>query len=313
MTIFLKAKSYMSGYALAFPSDARQKLDRELDGLVGPVSTVRLQFLRTSKVAWLFPIKKGVPLRKVSYNVDGNKTKAISYDPANPGNKQTEFYSYDAAGRKIEWLVRQGVITRKTVYRYDDKAGKLEALEQVTERKHTIATRNYVSIFDNQGNQIEACCSDNSGAIAKAFYRYKSDEKGNVRIIETYNDDGFLYHKIVCSYDLSGRLNMKSLYGPGDILYERRVFAYGVDGTTEEKLTYDDTSLVRKIVYRYDNKENLIEVAGYDANSSILGSTANEFQYDEIGNWIEKRSQSWNLKTGKYDSERIEYRVIHYR
>lgn len=303
----------MSNYALAFPLDARQKPDREQDGLLGPVSTVRLKSLRISKVAWLFSIKKWVPLREVSYNVDGNKTKAISYDPANPGNKQTEFYSYDAAGRKIEWLVRQGVIIRRTVYRYDDKAGRLEALEQVTEGKHTIVTRNYVSIFDNQGNQIEACCSDNSGAIAKAFYCYKSDEKGRVSIIETYNDDGFLYHKIVHTYDLSGKLNMTSLYGPGGILYERRVFAYGVDGTTEEKLTYTDASLVRKIVYRYDNKQNLIEVAGYDPNSSILGSTSNAFQYDEIGNWIQKRSQSLNLKTGKYDSERIEYRVINYR
>jgi len=222
-------------------------------------------------------------------------------------------YSYDAAGRKIEWLVRQGVIIRKTVYRYDDKAGRLEALEQVTEGKNAIATRKYVSIFDNQGNQIESCCSDSSGAIAKAFYRYKSDEKGKVSIIETYNDDGFLYHKIVHTYDLSGKLSMTSLYGPSDLLYERSVFAYGVDGTTEEKLTYSDASLVRKIVYRYDNTENLIEVAGYDANSSKLGSTSNEFQYDEIGNWIEKRSQSWNLKTVKYDSERIECRVIHYR
>jgi YD repeat-containing protein len=300
-------------YALAFPSDARQKPDRELDGLLGPVSTVRLKSLRISKVGRLFPIKKRVPLRKDFYNVDGNKTKAISYDPANTGNKQTESYSYDAAGRKIEWLVRQGVIIRKTVYRYDDKAGRLEVFEQVTEGKHTIVTRKYVSIFDNQGNQIESCCNDSSGAIAKAFYRYKSDEKGKVSVIETYNGDGFLYHKIVYTYDSNGKLNIESLYGPGDYLYERRVFGNGVDGTTEEKFTYDDTSLVRKIVNRYDNKENLIEVTGYDTNLSILGSTTNTFQYDVMGNWTEKRSQSWNAKTGEYDSERIEYRAIQYR
>jgi YD repeat-containing protein len=303
----------MSSYALAFPFDAPQQPDREQDGLVGPVSTVVLKFLRNSKVAWLFPLKKWVTLGMVSYNLDGNKTKAISYDPANPANKQSEFFSYDAAGRKIEWLVQQGMITRKTVYRYDDKAGRVDALEQVTEGKQTIATRNYISIFDNQGKQIESSYSDNSGAIAKAFYRYKSDDKGRVSIIETYNDDGFLYHKIVYSYDLIGRLNVKSLYGPGEMLYERRVFAYGGEGTTEEKLTYSDAGLVRKVVYRYDNRENLIEVTGYDANSSKLGSTSNEFQYDEIGNWIEKRSQNWNLETATYDSERIECRVIHYR
>jgi YD repeat-containing protein len=309
----LKVKKFMSRYALALPSDAQQKSDREQDGLIGNVKTVWLKSLHASRVAWLFPIERSIPLRMTSYNVKGNKIKVVSYDPANPSNKQTELYSYDAAGRKIEWIVRQGAIIRKTVYRYDDEKNKIEALEQVIDDKNNIVTRNYVSIFDSQGNQIEAGCSDDSGAKVKAFYRYEFDDKGKVRVIETYNEDGFLYHKVVCSYDAGGQLEEKSFYGSNGTMYERMIFTYGADGRTEEKLTYKDDGLLdRRIIYHYDNKENLTEVAGYNANPSLLGRTSHAFHYDDVGNWIKKISQSWNVETAKPISQWTEHRIIYY-
>jgi hypothetical protein len=97
-----RATKSVSSFALACPSIAQNNVDREQEGFVGPVREVRLKCLRSFKVAWLVSIERKIPLRMISFNAIGNKTKVVSYDPANAGNDQTEVYRYDSGGRKIE-------------------------------------------------------------------------------------------------------------------------------------------------------------------------------------------------------------------
>ncbi len=303
-----KATMSVSSYALACPSTPQNKVDREQEGLLGPVREVWLRRLRSVKMAWLFPIERRMPLRLTSFNERGNKTEVVSYEPAH--QKVTETYKYDLSGRKIERSIKQGSILTKTLYYYDAEAGRIESIEKVTDGKHSV-TRRYASIFDKKGNQVKAIYSDDSIAEISASYRYEFDDEGRLATIETYDSNETVNHKIVCSYDLSGRLSQKSWYGLTKGEYERRVFAYGPNGRTEQRLTFDRTaSLERQIVYRYDERNNLVEVAGYDSHRSLVGRTSHTLQFDDVGNWIQRVSQTGDPR--KPTAEWVEFQVITY-
>jgi hypothetical protein len=141
------------------------------------------------------------------------------------------------------------------------------------------------------------------------------DDQGRVGLIETYDGGGLVYHRILYTYDSTGRLSMKCFYGPGRSVYDKRIFAYGVDGRTEERLFYkdkDEACLDRRILYRYDEKDNLVDLTAYDSNSSPIGRTSHALRYDSAGNWIQRVSQTCDVTTGKPTAEWIEYQVITY-
>lgn len=101
--------------------------------------------------------------------------------------------------------------------------------------------------------------------------------------------------------------------GPGGHEYARKTFNYGPNGWTEEKMTLDVASgLEHKIAYRYDARNNLVDAAGYDSNASLVGRTSHALQYDNVGNWIQRVSHTWDIHTGKPDSEWIDYQTIDY-
>lgn len=248
----------------------------------------------------------------VSYDAAGHRAQIINYDIDKTENNQAEVYSYDASGRRIESIIRHGPTITKKIYRYHDAENKIETCEEVITGERTI-NRKYISVFDNEGHQIEASYSDDSGIEISAFYRYAYNDKARVTTIETFNGTGSLYHRIAFDYDASGRLTKKACYGPNNTIYEQRVFDYGLVEKKEERLIYkDDSKLARKVIYRYDKKGNLIEVAGYDSNGSALGRTSHSFRFDDTGNWIKKITQSWNVKIGQPTAQWVEYQRITY-
>ncbi len=300
-------------YALAYPSEARKKPDREQDGLIGPVRAVVLESLRAWKFAWLFPGKKKVQLCSTFYNAEGNKSKVIKRDHNNPKRRWVEIYCYDTTGRKAKETIDEGSTITTRSFCYLDEENKIEILEQVIDRKH-IVTRKYISTFDSQGNQVEASYSEGTTyPELKAFFRYEYNDTGLVNTIKTYDSAGFLYHRTVYSYDPGGRIKMKAAYRHDGILYDRRIFAYASHERTEERLIYkEDTSLDHRIVYHYDDRDNPIDIAAYDATSTLMGRTSYTFQFDGFGNWTEKIAQCWDEKTGKPTAKWVEYRILSY-
>ncbi|HBB87356.1 MAG TPA: hypothetical protein DC047_07050 [Blastocatellia bacterium] len=309
---FLQLSESASGYALACPSVGEEKADREEEGLVGRVQMVSLETVRSPESAFLASDESRIPLRMISFNDMGNKTKVVKYDPANPFNHQIEEYDYDPAGRKIEKTLKQGSIVIKTIYHYDDEHNRIETLERVSDGRHLV-TRKYSATMDSQGNQISATYQDDSILEIKASYGYEFDEQRRIRIIQTYDSSGSLYHKIVFGYDSNGNLAKKSYYGTSGLEYERRVFAYKTPRRVEERLTFDQAlRLKRRIVSRYDDRNNMVEICGYDSKGSLLGKTSHALQYDNTGNWIQRVSQTLDLNTDNPTSEWIEYQVISY-
>jgi hypothetical protein len=308
----MKANGLVSSYGLARPSNAQKQPDRQDEGFVGPVRKVRLKALHFSKLAWLVPMKRRIPLRMISFNNVGNKIKVVNYEPTKADMNQIEVYRYDRGGRRIEKTVKQGSMVAKALFYYADSEGRIDSIEKVTDGTNLVSRR-YTSIFDDQGNQIKASYQEDSTPEFSVSYRYRFDDNGRTRTIETYDAGGSLYHEIVCSYDSAGRLSKESCYGPGGHEYARKTFIYGPNGWTEEKMALDvASSLERKITYRYDARNNLVDVAGYDSHDSLIGRTSHALQYDNVGNWIERVSQTWDIHTGKPDSESINYQTIDY-
>jgi hypothetical protein len=295
-------------YALAVPSKVHNKVDREQDGLVGPVQAVARESRRIGRIPWLLITQKRV-LSVTTYDVSGNRTERINYE-SNDGASEKEVYIYDMSGRKTESILRQASTTTRKTYCYDDAKKTIETREQVTSNRETI-NRKYVSVLDDSGNQIEASYSDDSGLNIKAFYRYAHDDKGKVTTIETCNESSSRYHEVLFDYDADGRLTIQAFYGPNGI-YEKRLFDYGANETTEERLIYkDDAKVHYKTLYRYDDRENLVETTGYAANA-LVGRTSYSFKYDGFGNWVQKVTKSLNPVTNKPTSSWAEYQRISY-
>jgi hypothetical protein len=299
-----------SGYALALPSSAQRAVDKEQDGLVGPVREVRLKTLYRTKIAGLFSVERTIPVRFVSYNPPGNRARVVRYEAGNGVGRHIEVYTYDSTGRKIEVATRRKHISTKTAFQYDQQ--RLETSEQFSDGKRVIR-RSHISVFDEQGNQTEARYLDDSGVETKAFYRYEFDDAGRITTILTYDEGGSLYHRIDCSFESDGRVKAKSAYGPGNQLYERRIFTYERGQSVESRLTYKaGPTLQRKIAYRFDDKKNLIELLAYNAQLALIARTSHDFGYDATGNWLERTSRSWDVATGQVISEWKDRQIISY-
>ena len=151
-------------------------------------------------------------------------------------------------------------------------------------------------MFDSRGNQIRARYYDDSCAEIRADYRYVLDGEGRIGLIETHDSRGWIYHTIRYGYQFNRPTEYEMLDTDRALLsIDKRIFAYGLDGRTEERFFYDKTEarLNRRIVYSYDEKENLVDLVAYDSNASPVGRTSHAMDYDSAGNWIQRVSQTY--------------------
>jgi len=299
-------------FALAHPIEGQNRCDRERDGILGPVRAIRHETVRDFNVAQILRFTRRMPLRTVTYDASGNKVRVINFDPASRRNKQTEVFKYDDAGRKIEWSVRQGSTKMTTIYRYDAESHKIEAWEQVVLGKQTIS-RTYISVFDSAGHQTEASYRENSGREIKRFYSYEFDDAGRIVLVNTYDENGRLCHKSTCEYDSLGNPRNKTDYGPEGVVYERREFTYTADGKREKIFQSAKASGFKGVQVRcFDNRNNIVDVTTYGPDERLLGRNSHRYDYDDVGNWTRKISQSWDVTTGQPTSKSIEYQLIRY-
>jgi hypothetical protein len=296
-------------YALAYPSSARKKSDREQDGLRGSVRSVRVESASVSRIAGLFTRERRRLIRIADYDIDGNKIKQINYNSGGR-DKQTEIYSHDSEGRKTEWVVKQEDVVIRTVYRYYDS--QVEAVEQVMGGSTII--RKYRNTFDASGNQTEASYSDDRGTYIKAHYTYNFDDQGCITTVATSNTDGYVYHKIVYRYDSDGNIIMEAAHRSDGTLYKKSVFSYSSNGRVRKDYTYkEDGSLEIKLVSTYNDRGDVIEVICYGADGKHKGGkTVRKYEYDSMDNWIKQTTESLDALTGEITATWIEYRDISY-
>lgn len=297
-------------YALAIPADVpglARKSDRENEHLFGPVKSVTHEQFNNSKILGLFTSKQSRLISNISFNTEGNKTEEMYFNTGGASVHRTS-YSYDRNGRKTAQLMRQGTIYGETTYSYDQQGREIEALEQIGEK--TLVMRRYTASYDAQGRQIEAGYSE-GGRELKAYYRYRQTA-GHLSELSTLNAEGMVFHRVVYSYDESGRLIGESAYRPDGKLYKKSLFSYEDGRKKEEMITFnDDGSLNLGLVQIYDGRDNVVEAGARDQGAKCC-KTVRIYEYDQVGNWIKQTVKSVEPATGKVISEWFEERKISY-
>jgi hypothetical protein len=297
-------------YALSTPADVpglSRKSDRENEHLLGPVKSVTREQFNNSKILGLFTHKQSRLISSISFNTEGNKTEEIYFNSGGASVHRTS-YSYDSNGRKAAQSMRQGNIYGETTYSYDQQGREVEALEQIGEK--TLVARRYTASYDAQGRQIESGYSE-GGRELKAFYRY-SYAAERLSELSTLNAEGIVFHRVVYSYDESGRLIGESAYRPDGKLYKKSVFSYENGRKNEEMSTFnEDGSLNLGSVQIYDGRDNVVEAGALDQDTKCC-KTVRIYEYDQLGNWTKQTIQSVEPATGKVIDEWFEERKILY-
>lgn len=299
-------------YGLAYPADVpglSKTPDKEGDGLSGRV----LALLHENAV-----ISNGQLadesfrlIRTCSYNLDGNRIEDVSHNWGGDSVHKS-LYSYDASGRKIELVTRQGAIHGRTIYSYFDDENRIEALEQVGDETFS-CVRSYTAIYDSSGKQIEAGYSGDDGWKSKAFYQYSHDEEGRIIQIATLDVNGIQYHRVAYSYDSAGNLTSEIAYNPNGEAYKKLLFTYDSRGKSREVLAYrEDGSLDLNFTETFDDRGNIIEVSGRDTSGKHSYKIRNLFEYDPSGNWIRRTIQNIDPRDGQAITSAVERRKISY-
>jgi hypothetical protein len=203
-----------------------------------------------------------VLLTKFSFNKDCRKTEEITTDVGGE-IKNKHVVAYDKSGAIVsedrETPVVAGYFTTK--YRYDDN--KRLSKKEVSSDKQILST--YIYYYGDNGNVSKKEIRKKPGFdIYDEEFEYKYDEKN--RLTEEIHHDGKKYNRIVYVYNEKDRLIRRAEHN------ERGGITYETD-------------------YTYDELDNLSsEISAYRGTPTFNYSYL--YEYDDQGNWINKRSLS---------------------
>ncbi len=294
-------------------ASAQAKPDREKDGLLKSVQTVKTEVAEfTSKDDKSIEGPR-MPVRTVEFDQRGNAVKRTDYN-RDGSMVQTIVYSYDTEGRSTG---------------YEDFTPGLNA-----PRKH-------IYVLASDGKRSEYKIIQPTGSAADEKYLYKYDANGNRTGEELYHKTS-LVSRNENTYDAQGRLISQIIYNPDNSVAARIQNSFAADGKPLERVRHDGDLLTYRVRYKYDDKGRLIErdVAGsfvdmysdaevyptgkvvysykgkdqpkeavtYNPDGSFRDKV--EFDYDSQGNW-KKRTRKVRI-AGKEVKQQIEYRTITY-
>ena len=327
---------------------AQTKTDREREGLVGPVKSVKAYFINSG------PKPKEEKRRSwytTTYNTEGNISERASHDESGAITAKY-IHTYDANGRSTGYeeyaavLDKTLTIPRRHVYKLDEEGRKVEYI--VFESDGSIGTR-FVYKYDPKGNLIEQDWYAHTGKLGGRLVS-TFDDKGNQTSETSYEADGTLSWKNISKFDSNGnrtecdqyhgntlRYKVLSSYGSEGRLLEQEtlefngipgalpathsprpgklVYTYDDDKRTKEVATYAlDGTLKEKIVYAYDERQNEIGWTAFDASGSPRNgdSLLIDIEYDSHGNWTRKTRLVQSDKGGQPQPYHTELRVITY-
>ena len=186
--------------ALVVPSRAQQKKsDLDHAGLKGKVKSVKIEQARLSNKSGKQVEGKRVQLEAQNYGKDGMLVKSVRWDADRRGDY---FYSYDSAGKRLEFIRNATSSSRvETEYKYDANGYRIEEVQ--TGDQGLVAK--VVSVYDASGLRTERRMYTKQGLFARRTYTYGSD--GNPIVEAEYDPRGGLVGKQGYSYEFDSTGN----------------------------------------------------------------------------------------------------------
>ncbi|MDR1581791.1 MAG: hypothetical protein LBS55_00785 [Prevotellaceae bacterium] len=214
------------------------------------------------KLTDINPGMNEVLITTFSFNRDCQKTKEITTDIGGE-IKNRHIINYDKLGNIISETKEAPIVSGyfSTKYRYD--ANKRLSKKEINSNGKFIAT--HIFHYDVNGNiNKKEIKKIKRYDINDEEFEYKYDDKN--RLVEEIHLDGKKYNKIEYQYNDKNQLIRRVEYN------ERDGITYETD-------------------YTYDELDNLsTEISAYRGNNTFNYSYV--YEYDNQGNWINKRSLS---------------------
>src|SRR5262245_27075279 len=233
---------------------AQKKSQREQDGLVGPVRTVRIERAQLLNEAGKYIEGPRTLSDTMIYDAEGRLLESADYLPGGaPDTKST--YKYDSKGKEIEYAhyIHDGLIY-KWLSRYD-ATGKLSEKIELRANGQIETRRLYKYDIKENRSQITEFGPDSS---VKSKRTEIYDSRGNVLSRVERNSNGSVAHKYTYTFDGSGYLTSET-----------------------DQYKHNGSSHTSRTTYTYDDKRNMIEESHY-SNSSL--SAKESYHYDKNGN-----------------------------
>ena len=251
---------------------ARERSDREEDGLVGAVATVETheEFL----------------VQTDRYDSGGRILERVQNGvKPGPGLWPLRFvYEYDPAGRRISEKILDG-------------RGEL-----VKETR---------TVYDDRGNRVAEVAAWGDGTFENAsFYEFDGDRRMmlglhyNAPLVVNrntygYDDQGRLVRETFARnyrYDAGGgRVVSSALFDYG---YEVTT-TYDGRGLVREKLVTDLTGVRQsRSEFTHDDRGNQIEERVFSANGTLTDRKEYRYEYDLVGNWTKETMNWWSISKG---------------
>jgi len=141
--------------------------------------------------------------------------------------------------------------------------------------------------FNSLGMKIEETIYDiHKKKETTFFYRY--DERNNLIEWIEYETDGSVKKTKRINYNSNNKIENSKLYDSKDNPYIKSEYNYSIFNDNLEIIQrYMDGTIFNKILKKYDENDNVIELTKWDKNSDVVGIISNE--YDINDNIITKK------------------------
>ena len=219
-------------------------------------------------------------------------------------------YKYDNSGILVSnsRYNGDGALEDSASYKVDSKGNRID---WNTYKGDGSLEWNYNREYDLQGNLIES--NEIYKGALKTRHTYKYDDKGNVKEENFFEGDGRLKLKELFKYDDKHNVTEITDYNQTGNFKSRYTYAYDANGNQTEEREYDNefADRYKKIITKYDNENNVIQVLQYNEK----GKTTYECKLDKWGNHtfdatykpdgtlIEKITQKYTYDTHNNETE----------
>lgn len=169
----------------------------------------------------------------------------------------------------------------KDIYKYDDKGNLIER------NRNNLTSYKNSYVYDEKDNIIEdSGYNSNSNSYEKTTFEY--DNKGNIIVKTRFDINDSLISRDTCKYDTKGNKIESRFYTKSTAL--KLSYKYDNNGNRIEEYWcwLANSSFMKKIISKYNDKGNVIEAYSYKADGSIDNKFTYNYDYDEAGNWIKK-------------------------